>query len=62
MDGKGEASRKRVAALLGCESENLGKILYQSVAEPIPPVEIFTPAPCQEVIHKADERSLICIN
>ena len=49
------ASRKRVAVLLGCEPENLGKMLYQSVAEPIPPVEIFTPAPCQEVIHKADE-------
>ena len=35
------ASRKRVAVLLGCEPENLGKMLYQSVAEPIPPVEIF---------------------
>lgn len=34
------ASRKRVAVLLGCEPENLGKMLYQSVAEPIPQVEI----------------------
>ena len=45
------AIRKRVAALLECEPENLGKMLYESVAQPIPPVEISDPAPCQEVVH-----------
>lgn len=33
------ASRKRVAALLDCEPESLGKMLYHSVEEPIAPVE-----------------------
>ena len=32
------ASRKRVAALLGTEPEDLGKLLYRSVDNPIPPV------------------------
>lgn len=47
------ASRKRVAALLDCEAENLGKKLYHSVAHPIPPVLTSSPAPCQEVVHRA---------
>ena len=33
------ASRKRVAALLDCKPEELGKKLYHSVDNPIPPVE-----------------------
>lgn len=51
------ASRKRVGALLGCKPEDLGKRLYQSVANPIPPVEYkgVEPAPCQQVVHRADE-------
>lgn len=32
------ASRKRVAALLDCQPEDLGKMLYESVANPIPPI------------------------
>ena len=47
------ASRKRVAALLDCEPEDLGKKLYRSVDDPIAPVLINGPAPCQEVVHKA---------
>lgn len=49
------ASRKRVGALLNCEPENLGKLLYHSVEKPIPPVIVSGAAPCQEVVHKASE-------
>lgn len=49
------ASRKRVGALLDCEPENLGKLLYHSVEKPIPPVITSKAAPCQEVVHKASE-------
>ena len=43
------ASRKRVAALLGTEPENLGRLLYHSVDNPIPPIVAEKEAPCQEV-------------
>ena len=49
------ASRKRVAALLDCEPENLGKMLYESVANPIPPVVSEGAAPCQQVVHRAED-------
>lgn len=49
------ASRKRVSAMLDTTPENVGKKLYSSVANPIPPVVIDTPAPCQEVIYRADD-------
>ena len=49
------ASRKRVAALLGTEPENLGKLLYHSVDNPVPPVVKEGKAPCQEVVHKATD-------
>lgn len=49
------ASRKRVAALLGCDARELGKKMYQSVANPVPPVLLEGPAPCQEVVHKATD-------
>ena len=49
------ASRRRVAALLDCAPEELGKKLYHSVEQPVPPVEVDGPAPCQQVIHRADE-------
>ena len=35
------ASRKRVAALLDCDARELGKMMYQSVANPVPPVLIL---------------------
>ncbi len=49
------ASRRRVAALLDCAPEELSKKLYHSVEQPVPPVEVDGPAPCQQVIHRADE-------
>ena len=49
------ASRKRVAALLDCEPESLGKMLYHSVEEPIAPVEFQGAPPCQEVVHLATD-------
>lgn len=48
------ASRKRVAALLDTEPQNLGKLLYESVDHPVPPVLADGPASCQEVVHRAD--------
>ncbi len=49
------ASRKRVAALLDCAPQELGKKLYQCVDHPIPPVRFQGQAPCQEVVHKASD-------
>ena len=49
------ASRRRVAALLGVEPERLGKRLWECVDSPLPPVFEEGPAPCQEVVHLADE-------
>ena len=49
------ASRKRVAALLDTEPENLGKLLWKSVDHPVPPVLIKGLALCQQVVHRADE-------
>lgn len=49
------SSRKRVAKLLGCLPNELGKKLYESVDHPIPPVDIQGTAPCQEVIHRVED-------
>lgn len=49
------ASRSRVAALLDCKPEDLGKHLYHSVANPVAPVCIEGAAPCQQVIHRAED-------
>lgn len=49
------ASRRRVAALLGCEPQELGKLLCDSASHPIPPVMTKEPAPCQQVVHRAEE-------
>ncbi len=49
------ASRKRVAALLDCEPENLGKMMYESVANPVAPVVIDGDPVCQQVVHRADD-------
>lgn len=46
-------SRKRVADLLGCESENLGKLLCECAKRPVAPVVSQESAPCQEVVHYA---------
>lgn len=47
-------SRKRVGTLLGCEPENLPKLLCECVSRPIQPVTVEE-APCQEVVHLASE-------
>lgn len=49
------ASRKRVAALLDCKPEDLGKKLYSSVDNPIPPVLSKEPASCQQVVHRVED-------
>ncbi len=49
------ASRKRVAELLECSPEELGKKLFYSVDNPIPPVISQKPALCQQVIHRAED-------
>lgn len=49
------ASRRRVGLLLGAEPEDLGKLLHRAVSHPVPPVVTTAPAPCQEVVRRADE-------
>lgn len=48
-------SRKRVAALFNCKSEDLGKLLCQCAENPIEPVVTEEKALCQQVIHLASE-------
>lgn len=47
-------SRERVALQLGTEPENLAKHMQKALANPIAPVMVDS-APCQEVVHKADD-------
>ena len=49
------ASRARVASLLGCAKEDLGKLLCECVQTPIQPVVTDAPAPVQEVVHRAED-------
>lgn len=49
------ASRKRVAALLDCKPEDLGKMLCRSVEKPVLPVMCQGEPVCQQVVHRADE-------
>lgn len=50
------SSRARVAAMLGTTADQLGFLLKDSVSKAIEPVVIpAEKAPCQEVIHRADE-------
>lgn len=48
-------SRKRVAAFFGCKKEDVGKMLCDAAKNPIDPVVINDPAPCQEVVHLATD-------
>ena len=41
--------------MLECDTKDLGKKLYHSVDNPIPPVLTEEAAPCQEVVHKATD-------
>ena len=50
------SSRERVGHILGCPPERLGFLLKDSVENLIPPVVVSAAdAPCQEVVHLADE-------
>jgi len=46
------ASRERTALLLGTTSERLPFVLTEALRQPIAPVVVAGPAPCQEVIHR----------
>lgn len=45
------ASRRRCAALLGCEELDIGERLVEAVRQPLEPV-LVEGAPCQEVVHE----------
>lgn len=47
-------SRRRVGTLLGCEPDGLAQLLCECAGNPLMPVLSVT-APCQEVVHRADE-------
>lgn len=49
------ASRERVADLFGCKKEKLGHLVRTCANDPIPPVVVARPAPCQEVVHLASD-------
>lgn len=49
------ASRARVAALFGCQKEELGRLVQQCAAAPIQPIVTTALAPCQEVVHLATD-------
>lgn len=49
------SSRKRVGALLGCEPEKLGWLLGECASHPVEPEFTEGPAPCQEVVHRAED-------
>lgn len=49
------ASRQRVGFLLGCEPQNLGKLLYECAKNPIAPVVTEAAAPCQEIVYRAED-------
>ena len=49
------ASRKRVAYLLGTDPKNLGHFMKDAVQNPVAPVAVDGPAPCQEMVHLASD-------
>ena len=49
------ASRERVARLFGCKKEELAHLVRRCANNPIQPVVVPGPAPCQEVVHLASE-------
>ncbi len=49
------ASRERVAYLFHCKIEELGHRIMECAINPIAPVVVSSPAPVQEVIHKAED-------
>jgi len=49
------ASRERVAKLFGCRKEDLAHLVRYCANNPIQPVVVDGPAPCQEVVHLASD-------
>lgn len=49
------ASRERTAMLLGCKKEELGQLLCEAALHPIEPVVSTAKAPCQEIVHRAED-------
>ena len=49
------ASRERVAKLFGCKKEELAHLVRSCANNPIQPVVVDGPAPCQDVVHLATE-------
>ena len=49
------ASRQWVANLFGVKKEELGHLLCECAKNPIQPIVIHEPAPCQEVVHRATD-------
>lgn len=49
------ASRERTSLLLGAEPQALGAHLAEAMNHLVPPTFVEGPAPCQEVVHRADE-------
>ena len=49
------ASRERVAKLFGCKKEELAHRVRSCANNPIQPVVVDGPAPCQDVVHLATE-------
>ena len=47
---------ERVAALLGCKKDELGKLLCDAALHPIEPVVSNKKAPCQEIIHRVTDK------
>ena len=51
------ASRGRVANLFGCKKEELGHLVQSCAANPVMPVVTEASAPCQNVVHRAEEEN-----
>ncbi|MBR1567186.1 MAG: UbiD family decarboxylase, partial [Oscillospiraceae bacterium] len=49
------ASRERVAKLFGCKKEELAHLVRKCANNPIQPVVVDGPAPCQEIVHLASD-------
>lgn len=49
------SSRERVAKLFGCKKEELGHLVRKCAENPIAPVVVPGPYPCQEVVHLATD-------
>lgn len=48
-------TRERVGLLLGCPPEELGKLLCRCAEDPVEPIVVQGPAPCQQVVHRVED-------